>query len=295
MWIRPFLIVLLSLVLAFGLVCVAVLKTLDWKKHYGLFIAQQVAEATGRKMIIKGALDVRLSLRPAFIMHDVALANAPWGSRQNMMTAKECEIQIALLPLLGGCIQVRRLTLIEPDMIVEITRDRQNNLVFDAPTARDSDGPSGSGRPITLPALTVTAVTIRQATVMVRDSSMHAKQQHEEPAVHTLHLNYLTAATSGLYEQNVLSFEGRLGKMPIRGQGKVGAVADLMANRPFAIDLAIATADVSFSMTGVITRPLDGTDLDLSIQTYGTHGSDQTGPHDDDGIPRMNVHQFFQS
>ncbi len=269
MWIRTVFIVLFSLGLALGLFFVEILEKIDWKSHYKALIAQEVLESTGRRFFIKGALDVRLSFRPTLIMHDVAFANAPWGSRHNMMTAKECAIQIALLPLLSGCIKIRRLTLIEPNMIVEITRDRQNNLMFDAPTVRESGGPSGRGRLTTLPALTVTAVTIRQATVIVRDSSMHATQ-HEGPAVHILHLNYLAAATSGLYEQNVLSFEGRLGKMPIRGQGKVGAIADLLTNRPFAIDLAIATADVSFSMTGIITRPLDGTDLDLSIQTYGT-------------------------
>lgn len=265
MWMRKVFIGLLTLGLVVCLIGVVGIKKVDWKKHYSLFIAQQVTEATGRQMVIKGALNVHFSFRPAFVMHDVALTNAPWGSRKNMLTAKKCEVQIALLPLLGGCIQVRRLTLIEPDMIVEITRDGQNNCMLDVPIAQKPVLPR-RGRSVTLSALNVTAIMLRQATLMVRDSSTHAT--HEQPAIYTLQLTYLAAATSGLYEQNVLSFEGNLGNMPIRGQGKVGAIADLLANSPFSIDLAIATADVAFSMTGVIARPLDGTDLDISIQTH---------------------------
>ena len=268
MWIRPFVIFLLSILIIGNFISVTVLKTLDWKKHYSLLIAQQVAEATGRALVIKGDLDIRLSFRPVFVMRNVTFANAPWGFRRNMITVKECEIQIALLPLLSGCIQVRRLTLIEPDMIVEIARDRQNNLMFDRPAAQ-ALGLSSSGRPTILSALNVTAVTVRQATLMVRDSSMY--ETHKQPVIHTLQLTYLYAFTSSVYKHNVLSFKGRLGTMPIRGQGKIGAIADLLANRPFAVDLAIATADVAFSITGVIAHPLDGTDLDLSIQTYGTH------------------------
>ncbi|VBB69351.1 AsmA [invertebrate metagenome] len=263
MGIRPVFIVVLSIGFAVGSTCVAVLKMVDLNS-YRIFISQKVTTSIGRSMIINGDLEMRLSRHPALVMHDVALANAPWGSRPNMMTAKQFEVQIALFPLLTGRIKIRRLTFIEPDIIVEITRDRINNWMFDTPTIQESVLSSHS--PTTLPALHVTAITVRQARLVVLDNSAQ-----KQSVLHTLQLAHMDATTIGFDSNIILSFYGIIGIVPIRGQGRVGAITDLLANRPFTIDLAIAAADTTFALTGVIAHPLNGESLDLFIHAYDTN------------------------
>ena len=105
------------------------LTRLDPKDFVGLIDAK-VQEATGRELKIDGKVGYSLSLRPTVAAEGVRFSNAPWGSRPDMVTAKRVEIQIALLPLVSGKVEVRGLTLIEPDVLLEISGDGAKNWQF---------------------------------------------------------------------------------------------------------------------------------------------------------------------
>jgi hypothetical protein len=105
------------------------LSRLDPNDYVDLLDAK-VQAATGRELKIDGKVGYSLSLRPTIAAERVRLQNAPWGSRPDMITAKRIEIQIALLPLLKGNVEVRGLTLIEPDVLLEVGRDGAKNWEF---------------------------------------------------------------------------------------------------------------------------------------------------------------------
>ena len=69
-------------------------------------LSATVFEATGRQLTISGS--VSLSVFPAIIVkaEQVSLSNASWASNPNMVTLREIELDIRLLPLLKGKVEI---------------------------------------------------------------------------------------------------------------------------------------------------------------------------------------------
>src|SRR5664279_4118224 len=82
-------------------------------------ILARIKQATGRNASINGGIDLKVSLTPRLAVHDLALANAPWGHSPQMVTVKQLDIAVALLPLLQRRIDVARIDLSEPSVILE--------------------------------------------------------------------------------------------------------------------------------------------------------------------------------
>jgi uncharacterized protein involved in outer membrane biogenesis len=108
MRLKRILITLAALAAAVVVAVYAVLSSLSFEDLRDL--AQDEAKSlTGRELAIAGPIDLKISLKPEIVLEDVTFANAPWGSRPSMVELKRFELQVALLPLLTGDIQVRRL------------------------------------------------------------------------------------------------------------------------------------------------------------------------------------------
>ncbi len=74
-----------------------------WRVDPNDFVAPiqaRIKQATGRDVTIRGGIDLKVSLTPKVVVHDLAVANAPWGRAPQMMTTKQFELEVALLPLL---------------------------------------------------------------------------------------------------------------------------------------------------------------------------------------------------
>jgi hypothetical protein len=84
-----------------------------------------VEQATGRRFTL-GEIGLALSLRPTVALSDIALANAEGGSRPAMLTAKRVEVQVALLPLLSRRVEIGRVLMVEPDLLLETVGGRGN-------------------------------------------------------------------------------------------------------------------------------------------------------------------------
>ena len=65
-------------------------------------ILAKVKAATGRELRIGGPLEIGVHKGLVIRVNDLALSNAPWGSRPQMLTLGRAEAQVALLPLLGA-------------------------------------------------------------------------------------------------------------------------------------------------------------------------------------------------
>ena len=91
-------------------------------------ITQLAKEYTGRELTFSGDIELGLSLFPTLVVNDVAFQNASWGSRPQMAQIKHLKAQIALLPLLGGDIHIRRLTAVNPDILIEIDKSGKSNF-----------------------------------------------------------------------------------------------------------------------------------------------------------------------
>jgi uncharacterized protein involved in outer membrane biogenesis len=86
-----------------------------------------VERATGHALRIAGTVHFTPSLVPTLAVADVALLNPPGFSRPDLAHARRVETRVALLPLLRGRIEVRRLRVVGLDAKLEVNAAGQGN------------------------------------------------------------------------------------------------------------------------------------------------------------------------
>jgi uncharacterized protein involved in outer membrane biogenesis len=150
------------------LIAVAVaVRTVDVREFLGP-IQKRVKDATGRDLNVRGGIDLKLGLEPKLVLDDVTLTNAPWSKQAQMLSAKQIEAQIALLPLLSRRFEVTSFRLVEPTITLETDASGHANWEFPsaASAARTTDrAPSGA----TLGGFYVGDIAISDGNVIYRD------------------------------------------------------------------------------------------------------------------------------
>ncbi|WP_193367739.1 AsmA family protein [Pelagibius marinus] len=116
----------------------------DWNGEKGR-IAALVKEQTGRDLTIAGDVSLRLLPAPAFAAREVTLANVEGGSDPAMVQLEELQIRVALAPLLGGKVRVESVTLVKPEVLLEVLPDGRVNWTFAAAQASPAGAPAASG------------------------------------------------------------------------------------------------------------------------------------------------------
>lgn len=150
------------LVIAVAVAAVAALLATD-PNEYKPDIAEAIEAETGRKVALDGNITWSLGLVTGLSVADVRLANAPWGSRPDMLRVGQAYARVALLPLLGGSIAIRELQLRDAEILIEIDRGGRSNLEMTPAAGPDSASPSDGL------VLDVGEVEIRNASISLHD------------------------------------------------------------------------------------------------------------------------------
>ena len=74
-------------------------------------LSSSVKESTGRDLKITGPVSLNLFPSISVKAEQVSLSNASWASNPNLLTLKEVELDIRLLPLLKGSVEISRIGL----------------------------------------------------------------------------------------------------------------------------------------------------------------------------------------
>ena len=119
---------------------VVFVATLDLNS-YKSEIEAAVQEATGRKLVIEGDLDLAWTPRPTLTTETVHFANADWGSRPDMATVGTLEVAVEVVPLLSGTLDVQRIALSDVDVLLERGADGAANWQL----AGGATGPGAGG------------------------------------------------------------------------------------------------------------------------------------------------------
>ena len=217
---------------------VVVLKSMDFDQYRPL-ISEQVKRATGRDLRIDGHLALNIGLDTRLSVENIGLQNAAWGSRPEMAVIKRVEAEVALLPLLFGNIQIDRLILIEPDILLETNREGVGNWTFTAaaPAAEDS------GEGAALPA--INRVRVERASIAYRDGKSGEK--------HLLSLKELQAEAASLGDPLDLSLEGDYDKQQIAVSGKIDSIQGLVDAEPTSLDLQASLGALRIALQGKAT------------------------------------------
>lgn len=121
---------------------------MDWNK-YKPQIIEQAKSAAGYDITIDG--DISLSVLPLPQLKIEGLTvTAPRGSQPNLLTMKQANVSINLLPLISGEISIDTVRLVNPDIRLEKLTDGSNSWMSDKLLADQSDtfaSPSSSGQP----------------------------------------------------------------------------------------------------------------------------------------------------
>ncbi len=124
-----------------------------------LRLADAVRRSTGRELTIAGPVGLTWSLVPTVALHDVSLSNPPGLSRPAMARAAQVDVRIALAPLLSRRVEVRGITLVEPDILLERDAAGRPNWQF-TPATPPPAAPDPAARPAARMQVAVDAVRI---------------------------------------------------------------------------------------------------------------------------------------
>jgi uncharacterized protein involved in outer membrane biogenesis len=244
---------LLALLLLAVVAVVVVLATTDFNRYRPL-IEAQVKSISGRDLTIAGDFALSLSLKPTVVVHDVKLANAPWGSRPEMAVIKTLEAELELMPLLSGQLKVDHVLLQGADILLET--DQQGNGNWNLVPGGTTGASGGAGPPPT-----IDRVSVADSTIALRDGQ--SGQQHR------LDLKSLTVTSSSVTSPVSVEAAGAVDGAPLTLAGTLGSPWALFGNQPVPLDLKLSLAGAALTLKGQVTDPAHARGVDVALTAEG--------------------------
>ncbi len=239
-----FLISGLLLLSAAGTGTVAYVRSIDFDR-YRPALVEELRVATGREVAIDGPVGLSLLPRPRFVIRGVAIANAPWGTRDTLARIDRVEAEIALMPLLKGERRISRVRLVRPDLWLETDSVGKVNWILAG--ARPSPGPAGKGEvaaPL-LASLDVARIDVESGRLTYRDGA--------SGDITVLSVKKGQAEGDGYAAPLKLSLAGAWNTVPFAVDGAVGPFGAVASEQGNASAIALQVA------FGGATARIDGT------------------------------------
>jgi uncharacterized protein involved in outer membrane biogenesis len=225
-------------------------------------IVEAVKTVTGRDLNIDGDIRLRLGFSPIVSMRDVRFANAKWGSRPDLARVKWFQISLGLGPLFTGRIEVRQLTLVEPDILLETDPSGRSNLDFVKKIpVPESPGLESLGFARTL----LRNIKISNGQVRFRDG--------RNGKTHRLSVSQLKGKRAETSDRLAVSLEAVYNGRPLAATGKIGRIYALLNSRDkWPVDLTVRFRGVTLGIEGTILDAPAGKGLDLtcSVESRST-------------------------
>lgn len=230
--------------------------TIDVNTFIGPMQAR-VKQETGRELAIRGGADISLSLEPRVRLRDVTFGNVPGAKARDMVTAREVELQVALLPLLRRKVDVIRFTLVEPRIVLETDATGHGN--WDLGGKRDAaskDAPAAASPAL---AFGVGELAVERGVVEYRDG-----KSGETTRIEIDHLLLRAREPSApVFAQ----FDGRVQGVPVALEGSAGPLDAVLQRRfPLPVTLKGEIRGRKLDAQAQLAAPPDRTDLtDLKL------------------------------
>jgi AsmA family protein len=248
------------LVVVLIIAAVVVLKSIDFNQYKGL-ITEQAKAATGRELKITGNLDLRIGFTPAIVVEEVSFANASWGSRPDMVKLRRLDVEVALFPLIFRQIQVNRLILVQPDILLETDLKGTGNWALGA-AAAPVPPKQPTGEKTVLPGVAVQRLRIEKGALTFRDGKTRR--------VSNLAIDRLDVEAKDLASPLTIDLSAAYNGKPFTLAGTVGALGDLQApSKPYPVKLAFKIGEATTEVEGTIAKPMEATGLDLALTAKG--------------------------
>jgi AsmA family protein len=244
------------------------LSSLDLNQ-YKPQIVEAAKSATGRDLALKGDIKLALGLNPSFSIADVTLSNAAGGSRPEMVKVGRFEVQVALLPLISKQVDVKRLVLMDTDVLLETDRQGRGNWEF-APAAAPAQQPRPAqpqqpAAASAVPLPVVREVELRNVRFAYRDGQTN---QTISAVLEKVLLNADSVTSPLKLDVAGSANAAPMGEFKFALAGTICSVERLIATTgsPCALDLTARVADaVTARVRGGIVAPSQGRGLDIDL------------------------------
>lgn len=160
-----------ALLLLLLVIAVTILPTfLDWEK-FRQPIVEKVQTATGYRLAINGAIDLKILPYPHMAVREVTLLPARADIDVPLLQMEKASINVDLLPLFTGSVEISSIELIKPD--IHLIIDEQGHPTWGPDQAGQSSAQSDSGQEEgSAPSLSPAGFQIKLASVDITDASI---------------------------------------------------------------------------------------------------------------------------
>ena len=247
-WVKigKYALITLAVVIVLLLAAPLFLDTDDYKS----LVAEGIEDATGRAVHIS---DIKVSLFPwiGASLYDVRIDNAEGFSQQPFVQIGHFDIQVALLPLLGGRMEVKRFTIDSPRVLLERDAGGQGNwqslgasqVVFtdneESMPAQQAEEPRAAWA--MLEALNVTGISLRDGEIVWKDDMAGAEilVRDINMAVDEIHLDKPVLVAVG----------AKLGDHRVEIEGRIGPIGDLARLDPARLPMQLNLKGKGIALT----------------------------------------------
>jgi uncharacterized protein involved in outer membrane biogenesis len=242
-------------------------------------IAGMVKASTGRDLTLAGPIGFKASLVPTVTLDDVSLANMPGGTRPEMAKVGRVEAQFALLPLLSRRLELRRVVLRAPDILLETDAEGRPNWAFTPAGASPAEAappvpastpapPPPAAAPGEVAASTPRPAPISLARIAVSDGHLIYRDGVSGRSRSLAVERFRTEPVAG--GDGLLRFDAAatLDGLPITAEGQAGGPERLLgasAASPWPVRLAVAAAGADARVEGAVEQPLRGRGWRLAV------------------------------
>ena len=226
-------------------------------------ITELAKQYTGRDLTLGGDIELGLSLFPTLVVNDVKFQNASWGSRPEMAQVKRLEVQIAVLPILRGNIHVSRLTVVNPEFLIEIDKSGKSNLEFDVPQKPEPKAVEDKAVDGKHDFLKFKEVHIKGGAVTYND-----QQSKKTEAISIENLKF-ESPEFGAPADIDLKFTHN--KTPFQITGNLGQLSGILnPAEQWPLNLTITAVGSTLTIAGHITNIMKVKGIDLKIDARGS-------------------------
>jgi len=228
-------------------------------------IAENFQEVTGRSLQIGGDIRIKIGLAPAITLEHISIQNAAWGTRPEMVKVRVLEAQIALLPLLRKKLELRRLVLLEPDILIERSKDGRLNWGLKRQERGEGQEPiTGAQKGLTKRSLFLfKQIFLKKGSIAFKD--------HATGKSHRVIIKEFSARTRDGLSPIEVYLDGSYNKRGLKIEGSTGPLLNLLDPlRPWGINLAVTLGDNSILLDGSIMDVVRLKGLKVSVALSGT-------------------------
>lgn len=257
------------LVLGLLLVVLLVPAFID-AEQFRPMIEARASEALGRKVTLVGDVSVSIFPWTGLTFSELTVANPDGFSEPVFVSVDAFEAKAKLFPLLGGDLQVRRIVLNRPKIVLEIDKEGRANwegIGQDGGHGTAEDGaadsgaaktPEESGEGFTLKNFQIGEVAVTGGELLWIDG-----RAGERRSVSDLRLRLTDISPKNPIE---VAFSAVVDAQPIALNGSIGPLGDAVGETPLPLKLTLEALDLlELSVEGSVTPDADEPSVDLVL------------------------------